>query len=305
MKLSSFLESKFICTDFEANSNIDSINKIVDKLALKEEKVAKLKVNIREALEKRELELTTAIGSGVLIPHARVENFDDVIVAIAIVKTPYDVKTAVLQEDKIKIIFTIIAGQTKNKIMLKIMAAISKLIQIEGKIDEICSKKDSDEIIKIIKSSEVEVSERVTAEDIMNENVEPAQLNDSLENMAKRFISEKITGFPVVDEKGKFVGEITERELIEYGMPKYTSLFNDLSFLTIGEPFEKYLKDEKKVHVKELYRKNPLTVDRKTSIMEVCFLMVTQGNTRIYVVEDGKYYGMIVRGDIIKKVIHI
>ena len=33
--------------------------------------------------------------------------------------------------------------------------------------------------------------------------------------------------------------------------------------------------------------------------------MVTQGNTRLYVVENGKYYGTIFRSDIIKKVLHI
>ena len=57
--------------------------------------------------------------------------------------------------------------------------------------------------------------------------------------------------------------------------------------------------------IKELYRKNPKITDRKASIMEISFLMVTQGNTRLYVVENGKYYGTIFRSDIIKKVLHI
>ena len=79
----------------------------------------------------------------------------------------------------------------------------------------------------------------------------------------------------------------------------------DLGFMTVGEPFEEYFKNEKKVTVKELYRKNPVIVDRKASIMEISFLMVTKGNTRIYVVENGKYYGMILRSDIIKKILHV
>lgn len=305
MKLSSFLDSKFICTEFEAVSNIEVIDKMIERMAQKEEEISKMKKEIITAVRNRELEITTAVGNGVLIPHARVENFDDILLGIAVIKTPYSVKNAVMQDDKIKIVFMIIAGQTKNKLLLKIMSAISKLVQINGKIEEICSKKDGDEIIEIIKNSEVEVSERLTAEDILNTEIVPAKLEDSLEEIARRFILEKISGLPVVDKKGKFIGEITERELIEYGMPKYASLFNDLSFLTIGEPFEQYLKNEKKIHVEELYRKNPLIVDRKMPIMEVCFMMVTKGNTRMYVVENGVYYGMIVRGDIIKKVLHV
>ncbi len=107
-------------------------------------------------------------------------------------------------------------------------------------------------------------------------------------------------------ENGRFLGEITERELIEFGMPKYTSVMQDLSFLTVGEPFEEYLINEKTATIEELYRrKDVLIVDRKESIMEICFLMVNKGKTRLYVVENGHYFGMIQRSDIIKKVLHI
>ena len=36
-----------------------------------------------------------------------------------------------------------------------------------------------------------------------------------------------------------------------------------------------------------------IIIDRKTPIMEICFIMVNKGITRLYVVDDGKYYGMI------------
>ncbi len=78
-----------------------------------------------------------------------------------------------------------------------------------------------------------------------------------------------------------------------------------LDFFTIGEPFEEYLKNEKTATIEEIYRKKTSVVDRKTPIMEICLLMVNKGFTRIYVVENGKYYGTILRSHIIKKVLHI
>ena len=108
------------------------------------------------------------------------------------------------------------------------------------------------------------------------------------------------------NKNGNFLGEITERELIAYGMPNYLSLMEDLNFLTVGEPFEEYLVNESKVTIKNLYRvSNEIVIDRKTPIMEICFIMVNKGITRLYVVDNGKYYGMIKRSDIIKKVLHI
>ena len=64
-------------------------------------------------------------------------------------------------------------------------------------------------------------------------------------------------------------------------------------------------KNEHLVTVNELYRKTAEIIDRKSSIMEICFLMVSKGNTRLYVVENGTYFGTIFRSDIIKKVLHI
>ena len=63
---------------------------------------------------------------------------------------------------------------------------------------------------------------------------------------------------------------------------------------------------EKIATIEKLYRKEaPIIVDRKAPIMEICFLMVNRGKTRIYVVEDGRYLGMIQRSDIIRKGLHI
>ena len=80
----------------------------------------------------------------------------------------------------------------------------------------------------------------------------------------------------------------------------------DLNFLTVGEPFEEYLKNESKVTIKELYRvSEDVIIDSQTPIMEICFKMVTKGITRLYVVDEGHYAGMIKRSDIIKKILHL
>lgn len=42
------------------------------------------------------------------------------------------------------------------------------------------------------------------------------------------FLSEIVVNF----------GEITEKELIDFGMPDHLSLMSDLNFLTVGEPLK-------------------------------------------------------------------
>ncbi len=306
MRLSTYLDEKFIFPHISGKNKDEIIENLVGQLASLDKNINLCSNKMKEAILKREHEISTCIGNGIIVPHARVEDYDDVAVIIAKLDKVVETEIAALhQKANADIVFMIVAGKTKNKIILKLMSSVSRLAQNTEFLEKLRKEDNPQEIIKLIKTFEKEVKDRITAEDIMNPKIEPATLNDTIEEIAKRLIVENRTGFPVVDDFGNFVGEITERELIEYGMPKYTSLMSDLSFMTVGEPFEEYFKNEERVIVEELYRKNPVVVDRKASIMEISFIMVTKGNTRLYVVEEGRYFGSIVRSDIIKKVLHI
>ncbi|MBS5037940.1 MAG: PTS sugar transporter subunit IIA [Fusobacterium sp.] len=309
MKFSNYLDSNLIFTDVKGSSMEEIIKEMVEKIASKEKSVNLRKDEITSAVIKREQEISTAIGKGVAIPHARIENFNDFIVAVGVVETPFRAKVeASASKDTVELVFLIISDVLKNKNILKIMSAVSKLvIKYPHIADKMKTIKDSAEILKAVQEADIEIGHKITAEDVLSPDIIPLSPNSTLEEVAKRFIIEHTSGLPVVDENGKFLGEITEKELIEFGMPKYLSLMQDLNFLTVGEPFEEYLVNEKTTTIENLYRSKDelIILDRKAPIMEICFIMVSKNITRLYVVENGEYLGLIKRSDIIKKVLHI
>lgn len=309
MKFSNYLDSNLIFTDVKGSSMEEIIKEMVEKIASKEKSVSLRKDEITSAVIKREQEISTAIGKGVAIPHARIENFNDFIVAVGVVETPFRAKVeASASKDTVELVFLIISDVLKNKNILKIMSAVSKLvIKYPHIADKMKTIKDSAEILKAVQEADIEIGHKITAEDVLSPDIIPLSPNSTLEEVAKRFIIEHTSGLPVVDENGKFLGEITEKELIEFGMPKYLSLMQDLNFLTVGEPFEEYLVNEKTTTIENLYRSKDelIILDRKAPIMEICFIMVSKNITRLYVVENGEYLGLIKRSDIIKKVLHI
>ena len=135
------------------------------------------------------------------------------------------------------------------------MSAVSKLIVKYPHIaDKIKTLKNPEEILKAVQEADIEIGHKITAEDVLSPNIAPVYPESTLEEVAKRLIIEHASGLPVVDKNGKFLGEITEKELIEFGMPKYLSLMKDLNFLTVGEPFEEYLVNEKTTTIENLYR---------------------------------------------------
>ena len=309
MKLSNYFDKKLIFIDIEGNTQEEIIEKLVEKIASEDRVVADKKEEIKKAVIKREREISTAIGMGVAVPHARIPNFNDFIVAVGVLKEPFEIEVEGLDEkDHVKVVFLVISDILKNKNMLKIMGGISKIAMKRPEyLEKIKSGKTAKEVLKAIEEANVEFDHKIIADDVLSPNITPVYEDTTLEEVAKRLISEKIGGIPVVDKENNFLGEITEKELISYGMPKYLSLMRDLDFLTIGEPFEEYLLKEETATIKDIYRKKEdlHILDRKTPIMEICFIMVNKGYTRLYVVDKGKYRGVIKRYDIIKKVLHI
>lgn len=308
MKFSSYLDPNFVFTDLKGRTPEEIIEEMVEKIGEKDKKVKASQVSIQEAIIRREKEISTGIGSGIAIPHARIENFNDFIVAIGLLDNPIESEIAAThQKDKVDLVFLIISDVLKNKNILKVMSAVSKLALRQTELlEKIRKERNPKKVIEYFQEANIEFEHRIVAEDVLSPDIKPATPDNTLEEIAKRLILEETSGLPVVDKNGKFLGEITERELIDYGMPEYLSLMGDLNFLTVGEPFEEYLVNESKVTIKNLYRvSDEIVIDRKTPIMEICFIMVNKGITRLYVVDNGKYYGMTKRSDIIKKVLHI
>ena len=238
-------------------------------------------------------------------------DFSDFIIAVATVKNKLEAEIGgTNQTDDIKVVFLIISDVLKNKNLLKAMSAISKIaLKNPEIIEKIKTATHEKQILELLSANDIEIEHKIIAEDVLSPEIKPARENDTLEEIAKRLIIEQKSALPVLREDGILLGEITERELIGFGMPEHLSLMSDLNFLTVGEPFEEYLINESTMTIKDIYRKDikHLLIDKDTPIMEICFKMVYKGMHRLYVVnpKNNKYLGIINRSDIIKKVLHI
>lgn len=307
MKLSSYLSEDKIISNLKGEIFEELITNLLKELAKTNKQVKVEQEIMKRAILKRESEASTYIGNGVAIPHARLEYFDDIIVSIAFPEKHVTMKNVMGEEEPVDFIVLIVADVLKNKNILKIMSGISRLcLKNKDVFKEILKYKSPEKTIEILNKMKIEIDHNITAEDLFTTSILPAKENNTLEDIAKRIIMDRVSGIPVVDNHNNFLGEITERELISFGMPKHTTILNDLSFLTVGEPFENYLVNEKITTIKDLYRtEGIITIDKDASLMEISYIFMNKGVTRIYVLENNKYVGLIFRSDIIKKILHI
>ncbi|VEH40197.1 EIIABC-Fru [Fusobacterium varium] len=128
MKFSSYLDPQFIFTDLKGKNPEEIITEMIERLSLKDKKINELKDVIVKSVIKREKEISTGMGNGIAIPHARIENFNDFIVSVAVLEEPIEVEIAATHRtDKVKLVFLIISDVLKNKNILKVMSAVSKM----------------------------------------------------------------------------------------------------------------------------------------------------------------------------------
>jgi len=112
-------------------------------------------INREEAMSglfERENLLTTCIGHGIAIPHARLESCHKISVSLGLLKTPTDFDS--LDHEAVKIMFLIFFPKEKVNLQLRFLARVSRLLSNNNLIDNICHSQTPDEIITIFKEYE-------------------------------------------------------------------------------------------------------------------------------------------------------
>ena len=80
------------------------------------------------------------------------------------------------------------------------------------------------------------------AKDIMTKDIATLSFSHTLKEVIDLFFKENISGVPVLNEDHTVAGVLTEKEIINVGLPQYMSMMDNISFLKEFEPFEEIFK---------------------------------------------------------------
>jgi CBS domain-containing protein len=143
------------------------------------------------------------------------------------------------------------------------------------------------------------------ASQIMTKKVITVSPEMDIHKAAKIFVKESISGAPVVDDAGNFLGLLLEESLIvrdkKIHLPTYVYILQ--GFLTFGEAkFEEDIKKISALTVSELMDKNALTISPDSPVNEIATLMVEKNVHYLPVVKAGKLAGVVTKKDIVKAI---
>jgi PTS system nitrogen regulatory IIA component len=150
MKLDGLLKKNLIYLGNEKNKRdiLERLMRIIDT----EELIHNIDV-LRKAIFYREELMSTGIGLGVAVPHARIKGIDHFIISIGINKEgikDYDSIDGL----PVKIVIMIISPEKQHREYLKLLAQIVDIIKKPLVIDELLSVSNAEEVIKILSGEE-------------------------------------------------------------------------------------------------------------------------------------------------------
>jgi CBS domain-containing protein len=134
--------------------------------------------------------------------------------------------------------------------------------------------------------------------EIMIPSVKTVRADQAIRNVAIIICTNHISGIPVVDDEGKVVGVISEKDIIKAMYPDYTEFHNDplrsRDFEETEERYENLLVRK----VEDLMSRNVLSITSDAPILKAASLMILKKIRRLPVIDQGKLVGIVSQGDI-------
>ena len=136
---------------------------------------------------------------------------------------------------------------------------------------------------------------------IMAKDVKSLLPDMSAKEALEIIFSMQMSGLPVIDQQGKLLGMFTEKDILKNILPTYIESVGRFTYADDPKGIKSKVSALVNIKVKDIMRKEVITVDEDTSLSEVARIMLTQKIRRVHVLnKEGKVVGIVARQDVVK-----
>jgi CBS-domain-containing membrane protein len=145
----------------------------------------------------------------------------------------------------------------------------------------------------------------ITAKDIMTKDVITVKPEATVEELARLLMEHKISGVPVVDDKKKIIGIVTENDLIRKNkrlhIPTVIRLFDAYILLGSGKA-EEEIRKMAATTVDEICTKKVLSIKEETSLEDIATIMAEQHIHLLPVLSGNTVVGIVGKADMVRAI---
>lgn len=297
MKLSSFLNENLILINAASSSKQELIEQLIQRIVSQFPSTLPLDV-VRKSVSGRESLGGTTLPSGIAIPHARFDHFDDLIIAIAVPQKPFmDGDVAV------SMVVLILTASNKPALYLNCLSSFARLSQDKDLWPKLLHARTPKEFIDILENSTYQVKNTILVENVMNSDIKGVGPDTLLREINDLMFQNKLSYLPVVDNSNRLIGEIRFFDILELGIPDFARNMTNLSFVNSLESFENLINREEEITAQQIMKKPVSPLKPKTTLLEAAVNIIRSHERQLAVVDGEKLAGVISYMDILNKII--
>ena len=147
MHIVDYADTDFVALDLEVGNKEELLGQLVD-LLVKQGRVAEPELLMSELL-KWERVMSTGIGGGIAIPHALLNDVEDLVILFGRTRQPLDFLA--LDGKPVDLVFMLVGPKGAANLYVKLLARISRLLQNDTFKVSLRKAKTSQEVLDVIK----------------------------------------------------------------------------------------------------------------------------------------------------------
>lgn len=257
-----------------------------------------------DALWKREEQYSTALGSGVIFPHARFADLHSH--AVTVVATLSGTLECETPDDvPVRIACLLLIPEEQPMQGLKFISAFAKCLRNPEFSENLLNAGNEAAAVEILQKIELDEPETLRASDLMAPfrcNVTPEMPLKDATRMMTKFNAETV---PVLDGR-RLAGQLSCAELFKLGIPDFFSQLKSVGFIRYFDPFEKYFAVEARSLVRDVMSTNCKTFPPDATLIEIVFAISVQHHPQVYIVNSGReLLGVIDQALLLERIINL
>ncbi|MEW6193950.1 MAG: PTS sugar transporter subunit IIA [Bacteroidota bacterium] len=150
MRICDLLSKEKIIPSMQGKNKIDVINELID-LFKYDDKVINVEI-LREAVHDREKIMSTGVGKGFAIPHAKTNTVNEIIAAFGKLDVPIDFQA--LDGQPVNLVFLLVGKENLVGPHIKLLSRISRMMNKEEFRESLLNAKTSEEIYNLFEIEE-------------------------------------------------------------------------------------------------------------------------------------------------------
>ncbi|HEX2717742.1 MAG TPA: CBS domain-containing protein [Gemmatimonadaceae bacterium] len=234
-----------------------------------------------------------AMGDRAFLLHYRTDAVADIAVAIGTAPRPICRQLGDEEEQCARIVLLIVAPPRMAARYLQLVGALARLLSREDVVDAVLDTRNPAELAALPAFRDADIPEQLLVRDIMTENPRTIGPDVRAREGAREMVRWGLGSLPVVDDSGRVVGMLGERDLLRNLLTRY--LADAAAGGKTGSAPPRLVRD--------VMTRQVLCVSPEQPLSEVAALMANKDVDRVPVVREGRLIGFLTRGDIVRKLI--